>query len=75
MTGYVLNFFDDDLYSARKRYLSYVEAGLNQGRRPELVGGGLIRSFGGWGEVKKHRQQNMERIKGDQRILGDYGFC
>jgi REP element-mobilizing transposase RayT len=71
---YVLNLFDADLYSARERYLSYVEKGLNQGRRPELVGGGLIRSFGGWGEVKKHRQQKMDRIKGDQRILGDSGF-
>jgi len=72
--GYVLKFFADDLYPARERYLSYVESGLDQGRRPELVGGGLIRSFGGWGEVKKHRQQKMERIKGDQRILGDPDF-
>jgi len=30
-----------------------VEKGIEQGRRPELVGGGLIRSLGGWAEVKK----------------------
>ena len=72
--GYVLNFFADDLKSARKQYLSYAKAGLDQGRRPELVGGGLIRSFGGWGEVKKQRRNKIERIKGDQRILGDTGF-
>ncbi|MDO9264199.1 MAG: transposase [Desulfosalsimonadaceae bacterium] len=71
---YVLKYFADDLKSARKRYQSYVEAGFDQGRRPELIGGGLIRSFGGWGEVKKQRKNKMERIKGDQRILGDTDF-
>ena len=28
-----------------------VEKGIPQGRRPELVGGGLIRSLGGWSAV------------------------
>lgn len=63
--GYVLAFFADSLSTTRKRYVAYVEAGLDQGKRSELVGGGLIRSFGGWGEVKKHRQQKMGRIRGD----------
>ena len=26
----------------------YMKAGLNQGNQPELVGGGWIRSLGGW---------------------------
>jgi len=26
---------------------------MDQGRRPELVGGGLIRSLGGWSEVRQ----------------------
>jgi len=39
---------------------------------PELLGGGLIRSLGGWEEVKKKRRQQW--VKGDQRILGDSGF-
>jgi len=41
------------------------------GRRPELVGGGLIRSLGGWDEVKKMRLAGQDRIKSDQRILGE----
>ncbi len=72
--AHVLKYFGDEFKSARKQYLAYVESGVDQGRRPELVGGGLIRSFGGWGEVKKQRESKMGRIKGDQRILGDSGF-
>jgi hypothetical protein len=30
---------------------AYVEKGIAQGRRPELVGGGLIRSAGGWSVI------------------------
>jgi putative transposase len=49
-------------------------SGLAMRRRPELVGGGLIRSLGGWSEVKKMRLKGMDRIKGDERILGDSDF-
>jgi len=31
------------------------EAGASQGRKPELIGGGLIRSLGGWKVGKKAR--------------------
>jgi hypothetical protein len=34
----------------------------------------LIRSLGGWETLKKIRLDSDERIKGDQRILGDTGF-
>jgi len=44
------------------------------GRRPELVGGGLIRSLGDWDEVKKVRLRGQDRIKSDQRILGESDF-
>jgi len=43
---YVLSYFGKNRRSARKKYLSYVEEGISMGRRPELVGGGLIRSMG-----------------------------
>ena len=43
-------------------------------RRPELVGGGLIRSIGGWDEIKKIRLTGQDRIKSDQRILGESNF-
>jgi hypothetical protein len=72
--GYVLRYFGTHVEAARRSYLAYVEEGLDMGRRPELVGGGLVRSLGGWTGVKKMRQQGMDRIKGDQRILGDSDF-
>jgi len=47
---------------------------LPRERRPELVGGGLIRSLGGWDEVKMMRPAGQDRIKSDQRILGESSF-
>ena len=44
------------------------------GRRPELTGGGLIRSLGGWDAVKKMKLTGQDRIKSDQRILGESDF-
>ena len=73
-TRYVLSYFGRKAAEARKRYYAYVKAGIDQGRRPELVGGGLIRSLGGWAEVKKIRQKDYGRLKGDERILGDSDF-
>lgn len=64
---YVLRFFADD---GRRKYRSFIEAGIDQGRREDLSGGGLLRSIGGWSELKRQR----ERVKGDQRILGDSDF-
>ena len=72
--NYVLKYFADTTPTARRRYLSYVESGIALGRRPDLVGGGLVRSLGGWGEVKKVRKKGMDRVKGDQRIIGDSDF-
>jgi len=71
---YVLSFFGKSVHEARKRYLQYMEAGIEQGKRPELVGGGLIRSLGGWRAVKGPRLSGQDRIKGDHRILGDSAF-
>jgi len=71
---YVLGFFGRRVGEARKAYVSYVKKGIAPGRRPELVGGGLIRTLGGWDEVKKIRLSGQYRIKGDQRILGENDF-
>jgi putative transposase len=38
--------------SARQHYEEYVKEGIDIGSRPELIGGGLIRSLGGWSAVK-----------------------
>jgi len=49
-TGYVLSLFGKR-GSGKSKYKEFVKNGIDVGRRPELVGGGLIRSLGGWAEV------------------------
>jgi len=71
-TQYVLSFFGTPP-EARKRYREFVEQGVDQGKRPELVGGGLIRSMGGWFEVLALRRSGNKEAS-DQRILGDGTF-
>jgi hypothetical protein len=46
---------------------------IDQGRHPELVGGGLIRSLGGWSAVKALRRTGNRELS-DERILGSGGF-
>jgi len=70
----VLSYFGKTLSIGRENYYAYVKDGLEQGRRPELVGGGLIRSLGGWKEARKVRLKGQDRMKGDERILGDGAF-
>ena len=43
------------------------------GKRQDLVGGGLIRSAGGW-EALKALSRLKIHMKGDERILGDSDF-
>jgi putative transposase len=70
---YVLKYFGRAERQARKEYASFVAEGLGMGRQPNLVGGGLLRSVGGWSSLKAHRRQGT-RIKGDERILGSGDF-
>ncbi len=70
----MLSCFGKSLSSGRDNYYAYVKDGLDQGRRPELVGGGLIRSLGGWAEASMVRLKGQNRMKGDERILGDGDF-
>lgn len=70
---YVLSYFAGPVATARRRYRAYVEEGIEKGRRPELVGGGMRRSMAGWEEAKG-RTGGMERLKGDERILGESRF-
>jgi len=58
---------------AQKDYLRYVKGGISQGQRPELVGGGLIRSLGSWSAVLALRGRG-EKQASDTRILGDSEF-
>ncbi|MDA3903792.1 MAG: transposase [Desulfuromusa sp.] len=66
----VLSIFGKSTNSARNAYRRFVEEGLEQGRREELAGGGLVRSAGGWSEVKRDQCHGMS----DERILGDSDF-
>jgi len=70
---YVLGLFAKKLGSARRRYSEFVEEGIDQGKRPDLVGGGLLRSQGGWEAVKALRESG-DYQKGDERILGEGDF-
>ena len=47
--------------------------GIHHGRRPDLVGGGFLRSIGGWTALKEC-QRRGDYIKGDERILGGNDF-
>jgi len=73
-TGYVFRLFGKKVPAARKAYRTYVERGIAQGRRPELVGGGLVRSAGGWSVIKAMRRV-QDHMKSDERILGDGNFA
>ena len=69
----VLGHFGGRVRAARQAYRTFVAEGVLQGRRPELVGGGLIRSLGGWTAVRMSRKGEL-RLKGDERILGESSF-
>ena len=70
---YVLGFFGKRKSNACKAYRHFIKEGAMQGRRPELVGGGLLRSVGGWTALSAFRSKEI-RVKGDERILGDSDF-
>jgi REP element-mobilizing transposase RayT len=69
----ILIMFGKRRSSARQAYRSFVEKGIEQGRRPELAGGGLIRSAGGWEALKSLRREKAYQ-RSDERILGDGDF-
>lgn len=58
---------------AVEKYEQFVREGVSQGRRPELVGGGLIRSLGGWSQVLSLKRRGV-KVASDQRILGGDKF-
>ncbi|MFO7840450.1 MAG: transposase [Desulfosalsimonadaceae bacterium] len=72
-TGYVLSLFDPENGPARQHYRAFVSKGIAQGSRPDLIGGGFIRSIGGWEAAKQCKEQSSA-VKSDERILGDSDF-
>jgi len=69
----VLGQFAPTRKTARQRYRAFVAEGIRQGRRPDLQGGGLRRSAGGWAGLAALRR-GRERWASDERILGSGAF-
>ena len=69
----VLKKFGDRAGTARRSYQAYLEEEAGKGRQPGLVGGGLVRSQGGWSAVQSQRKQGKMAL-GDERILGGTDF-
>jgi len=69
----VLGLFAEKVFLARRRYRNFVKKGIEQGKRDDLTGGGLVRSSGGWSKLKAMRRAKLFQ-KADERILGDGDF-
>jgi len=69
----VLLHFGETKKVARRRYRQFVKNGIEQGKRPEFQGGGLVRSSGG-NKAGLLGRKKEEREKGDARILGSGNF-
>ena len=70
---YILKRFGTSVKVARRSYNEFISKGISDGRRPDLVGGGLLRSVGGWSALRAIRAAGM-RVMGDERILGSSDF-
>jgi len=70
---YVLLQFNDTRRKARNAYRTFVQEGIGMGRKPELTGGGLVRSLGGWSQVQS-TQRKGQKTEYDERILGSGEF-
>ena len=70
---YVLSWFGKEQSEAKRQYQQFVKKGVDLGSRPDLIGGGLVRSLGGWAAVKSTRRRDAKE-KGDERILGSGKF-
>jgi hypothetical protein len=72
-TQTILTQFGPTPRRARHAYHAFVAEGLSRGRRPDLQGGGLLRSQGGWAAVAALRR-GREAYLGDARVLGGTDF-
>jgi REP element-mobilizing transposase RayT len=73
-SDYVMGYFGKRVGEARKVYLEFMAQEFTLGQQPELTGGGLIRSAGGWSEVLSMRRRG-DRQFSDERILGSGEFA
>ena len=69
----VLSQFGDRKRKAISEYRRFIIEDFGAGHRPELTGGGLLRSNGGWSRVLA-LQRKGEKHEADDRILGAGDF-
>lgn len=69
----ILERFGSNKKQSRIAYQAFVGDGVAKGHRPDLTGGGLLRSAGGWRELHSAKEAGVF-LKGDERILGDSDF-
>ena len=69
----ILAYFGKKRRPAIEKYEKFVEDGIKAGNRLDLVGGGLIRSLGGWSQVLSLKRAGS-KIYSDERILGGSDF-
>lgn len=72
-TDTILAYFGNTEKKAIPGYIKFIIDGIGMGKRPDLTGGGLIRSAGGWAQVASLRQIR-EPMSSDERILGSGTF-
>ena len=70
---YVLLQFGRTRRKGLAEYRKFMREGVGLGKQPELTGGGLQRSLGGWSQVIARRRTGKEE-EGDERILGSGDF-
>lgn len=70
---YVLSQFGTTRPEGLAGYRKFMREGIGQGHQPELTGGGLLRSLGGWSQVLARRRSGNQEV-GDERILGSGDF-
>jgi hypothetical protein len=54
-TEYILRLFGKRVGSAGSKYCEFVRSGIEKGKRPDLIGGGLLRSQDGWSALIHHQ--------------------
>lgn len=70
----VLSRFHQKKSFAQQAYQAFVEKGIAMGKRPDLVGRGLIHTAGGWIAARNVRKPR-EHFSNDERILGSSDFA
>ncbi len=70
---YVLLQFGRTRRKGLTEYRKFMREGIGLGHQPELTGGGLLRSLGGWSQVIA-RRRTANKEEGDERILGSGDF-